>query len=65
MSFHGFPRTRYFIKGKALEQLKQREAAIAAYKAAATLTYARAWDPTGPWFWSPAEAAAERLGESR
>jgi tetratricopeptide (TPR) repeat protein len=57
--------TCYYIKGKALEQLKQREAAIAAYKAAATLTYARAWDPAGPWFWSPAEAAAERLGESR
>jgi tetratricopeptide (TPR) repeat protein len=55
----------YFIKGKALEQLKEREAAIAAYKAAAKFTYARAWDPAGPWFWSPAEAAAERLAESR
>ncbi len=55
----------YFIKGKAHEGLKEKDAAIAAYKAAATLTHARAWDPAGRWFWSPAEAATERLEELR
>jgi tetratricopeptide (TPR) repeat protein len=57
--------TCYFIKGKAHEGLKEKDAAIAAYKAAAKLTYARTWDPDGPWFWSPAEAATERLEELR
>lgn len=57
--------TCYFIKGKAHEGLKEKDAAIAAYKAAAKLTYARTWDPVGPWFWSPAEAATERLEELR
>ncbi len=56
---------RIFIKGKAHEGLKEKDAAIAAYKAAATLTHARAWDPAGRWFWSPAEAATERLEELR
>ena len=53
--------TSYFIKGKAFEALNEKDAAIAAYEAAATLTFARTWDPEGPWFWSPAEGAAERL----
>lgn len=57
--------TCYFIKGRALEKMKQRDASVAAYKAAAKFTYGRAWDPEGPWFWSPAEAAAERLEELR
>jgi tetratricopeptide (TPR) repeat protein len=57
--------TCYFIKGKAHEGLKEKDAAIAAYKAAAKLTHARTWDPAGPWFWSPAEAATERLEELR
>ena len=55
--------TCYFIKAKSHEGLKQNTAAIAAYKAAAKFTYARAWDADGPWFWSPAEAAEERLEE--
>jgi len=57
--------TCYFIKGKAHEGLNEKDAAIAAYKTAAKLTYARTWDPAGPWFWSPADAATERLEELR
>jgi glucan-binding YG repeat protein len=57
--------TCYFIKGKAHEGLTEKNAAVSAYKAAAKLTYARTWDPAGPWFWSPAEAAMERLEELR
>jgi|ERR1035441_4265622 hypothetical protein len=54
--------TCYLIKGKAAEKLKLPDEAKAAYCAAAKYTYARCWDPHG-WFWSPAEAACERLGD--
>jgi hypothetical protein len=59
--------TAYFIKGKAAEALakKNREylaTARAAYENAKKLTYARVWDPQG-WFWSPSEAAADRLAD--
>lgn len=56
--------TCYFIKGKSFEGLKQKQSAIIAYKATARFTHARTWDPKG-WFWSPAEAATERLEELR
>lgn len=50
----------YYIKGKAAEQLKRSDEAKKAYAEAKKLTYARVWDPQG-WFWSPAEAAGDRL----
>jgi hypothetical protein len=59
--------TAYFIKGKAAEALAKKNseylaAARTAYQKAKNLTYARVWDPQG-WFWSPSEAAADRLAE--
>jgi len=42
--------------------LGRKEAADLAYHRAATYTYARTWDPNGGFFWSPAEAALQRLG---
>lgn len=59
----------YFVKGRSAEALAQEQKdkskdylamARAAYRRAENLTYARVWDPQG-WFWSPAEAAADRL----
>src|SRR5437899_1029428 len=57
----------YFVKGRSAEALAQkkkgddyREMARAAYEQAKNLKYARIWDPKG-WFWSPSEAAADRL----
>jgi tetratricopeptide (TPR) repeat protein len=50
----------YFIKGKASEKLTRIEDAKKAYTEAKKLTLARVWDPQG-WFWSPAEAAGDRL----
>ena len=61
----------YFVKGKSAEALDAkphpknvdyRVMARTAYGEAKKLTYARVWDPKG-WFWSPAEAAADRLAE--
>jgi len=50
----------YFIKGDAAEKLGRIEDARNAYTEAKKLTYARVWDPQG-WFWSPADAAGEKL----
>jgi hypothetical protein len=59
--------TAYFVKGRAAEYLlkkqknqKYKQIAQEAYQSAMKFTYARCWDPQG-WFWSPAEAAGERL----
>lgn len=52
--------TCFFIKGRAAENLGRKEVAREAFSAAIKYTYARCWDPKG-WFWSPAEAAADRL----
>lgn len=52
--------TCYFIKGKASEKLKKIDEAKKAYTGAKALTYARTWDPAG-WFWSPSQAAKDRL----
>jgi len=52
--------TCLFIKGRSAENLGRREVARQAYEAAKKFTYARCWDPQG-WFWSPAEAAGDRL----
>jgi hypothetical protein len=49
-----------FIKGRSLEKLSRKEDAKNAYEATKKLSYGRCWDPGG-WFWSPAEAAADRL----
>jgi hypothetical protein len=50
----------YFIQGKAAEKLGKIEDAKKAYTETKKLTLARVWDPQG-WFWSPAEAAGDRL----
>lgn len=59
--------TAYFLRGQAAEQLlkrthnsKMKQVAIESYTAATRLGFGRCWDPQG-WFWSPAEAAADRL----
>ncbi len=52
--------TALFIKGKAAEGRGDKKAAVAAYRDAVKLPRARCWDPRG-WFWSPAEAAQDRL----
>ena len=52
--------TCYYIKGRSAQELGRHEEAIGAYRAATKYTYARCWDPKG-WFWSPAEAAQDRL----
>lgn len=52
--------TCYFIIGRSAEYLDRKDIAQEAYTHAARYTYARTWDPGG-WFWSPAEAAEDRL----
>jgi hypothetical protein len=61
----------YFVKGKSAEALGAKPhpknvdygaMARAAYEGAKKLTYARVWDPKG-YFWSPAEAAGDRLAD--
>jgi hypothetical protein len=50
----------YFIKGEAAIALGRNEEARKAYAEAKKLTFARIWDPQG-WFWSPADAAGDKL----
>lgn len=59
----------YFIKGRSAEYLylekgaeasAYKEMAEKAYEAACRYKHARTWDPQG-WFWSPCEAASDRL----
>jgi exonuclease VII small subunit len=61
--------TAYFIKGRSAEHLyrkggpnssKLKQVAEEAYKAACKYKHARTWDPKG-WFWSPCQAASDRL----
>lgn len=59
--------TAYFVRARSLESLYRRKmaasacnAAADAYRATVRLSYGRTWDPQG-WFWSPAEAASDRL----
>lgn len=52
--------TCYFILGRSAEYLGRKDLAQEAYGHAIRYTYARTWDPSG-WFWSPAEAAEDRL----
>jgi hypothetical protein len=52
--------TSYYIKGRSAESLGRMAEAKQSYKEATKYTYARCWDPQG-WFWSPSEAAQDRL----
>jgi tetratricopeptide (TPR) repeat protein len=52
--------TCFFIKGRSAENLGRKDVAKQAYTMATKYKHARCWDPKG-WFWSPAEAAADRL----
>ena len=52
--------TCYFIIGRSEEFQGRVETARVAYSQAAKYTYARTWDPKG-WFWSPSEAAQDRM----
>ena len=61
--------TAYFIKGRSAEYLWQargprfeeyKDMAKEAYEATCRYKHARTWDPKG-WFWSPCEAASDRL----
>lgn len=52
--------TCYYIVGRSAEHLNQNDNARSAYASAIRYRYARCWDPQG-WFWSPADAARDRL----
>lgn len=61
--------TAYFIKGQSAEYLykkggpksaEYKDMANEAYEATCRYKHARTWDPRG-WFWSPCEAASDRL----
>lgn len=61
--------TAFYIKGRSAEYLYRKGGAAAAtykktaeetYEATCRFKYARTWDNKG-WFWSPCEAASERL----
>jgi hypothetical protein len=56
--------TCWFIRGRSAEESGDRISAIRAYQEATKLTYGRCWDPKG-WFWSPAEACADKLEDLR
>jgi hypothetical protein len=53
--------TCYFIIGRSYEFLGKVKEAREAYTAAKRYEYARTWDPQGQLFWSPSEAASDRL----
>ena len=52
--------TCYYIKGQATEGLDRINQALLAYRGAERFPDARTYDPRG-WFWSPAEAATDRI----
>ncbi len=51
----------YFYLGQAQRKLGHKEEAREAYTKAATFTCARVWDPTGEFFWAPADNTAHWL----
>jgi len=53
--------TCFFVKGRAEEKLGKTEDAAKTYTSVKAYSYARTWDPSGGWFWSPSEAASDRL----
>ena len=55
--------TALFILGEAYRNANKKEEASEAYKKLIDeYFYAQCWDPQG-WFWKPAEAAQQKLGE--
>ena len=54
--------TCYYIKGQAAEGRGFIKEAIEAYTGAQQFPDARTYDPKG-WFWSPAEAATDRIAQ--
>ena len=55
--------TSLFVLGEAYRQSGNKEEAGKAYKQLIDeYFYAQCWDPNG-WFWKPAEAAQQKLGE--
>ncbi len=55
--------TALYILGEAYRAAGKKEDAIQAYKKVVDeYFYAQCWDPQG-WFWKPAEAAQQKLGE--
>ncbi len=52
--------TCLYLKGRAAEASRDYKTAAKAYERAMTLPRGRCWDDNG-WFWSPAEAAGDRL----
>ena len=55
--------TALFILGEAYRTAGQKDGAAIAYKKIIDeYSYAQCWDPQG-WFWKPAEAAQQKLGE--
>jgi hypothetical protein len=52
--------TCLYIKARAAEDLGRRQDAREAYQLTLRYPHARCWDPKG-FFWSPTEAARERL----
>ena len=52
--------TCFFIVGRSAEYQGKADIARDAYSKAVKYSYARTWDPKG-WFWSPSDAAQDRL----
>ncbi len=53
--------TCWFIKGRSLEKLGKTQEAIRAYCKTVSYTYARTYDPSWDGFWSPSQAASDRI----
>jgi hypothetical protein len=53
--------TCFFIRGESASKLGRTTEAMDAYTAAGRYPHARVFDPRGNFFWSPADAAADRL----
>lgn len=53
--------TCWFIKGRSLEELGIKQQAIEAYCQTSKFNYARTYDPTWDGFWSPSQAAVDRI----
>jgi tetratricopeptide (TPR) repeat protein len=56
--------TCFFLMGRSSEGLRRVNEAKQAYRTTMKYTFARCWD-SGGWFWSPAEAASDRLAHLR
>jgi hypothetical protein len=55
--------TCLFIKGKSLMMLEREQEARRVFKELTeNFTYGQCWDPSGPWFWKPAQAILDEFG---